>query len=174
VILVSVIVAIGVGAAPAASPGNPLAMAEKGYLQCYRPDVQNKTCQSIASYRRTGPGTYDNKAVLPISSDGPTTLETHTPVVVRNGAVCGQIRARDFMAGTLRVDGSAVPPEEAKPVLEAMAQAVRPFANKEICTRYEPSAGDLTAKITIAGKYQADQDEPVKWITDAEGYTVTR
>ena len=31
-----------------------LALAEKGELQCYRPDVQKKTCQSIASYQLTG------------------------------------------------------------------------------------------------------------------------
>ena len=44
---------------------------------------------------------------------------------------------------------------------------------KEICTKYELFATDFTAKISIAGTYQSDQDETVKWISPAEGYTVT-
>src|SRR4051794_13873899 len=87
VMLLSVFVAAGVGASSVASSANPVAMAEKGQLQCYRPDVQKKTCQAIASYPRTGPGAYDNKALIPVSANA--TLETHTPVVIKSGAVCG-------------------------------------------------------------------------------------
>jgi predicted metalloprotease with PDZ domain len=43
---------------------------------------------------------------------------------------------------------------------------------KEICTRYVPSASDLTAKAWIDGVYQADKDSIVKWISPTDGYTV--
>jgi hypothetical protein len=155
----------------AAVSANPLAMAERGFLQCYRPDVAKKTCQSIASYHRTGPGTYDNKAIIPVSNEA--TLETHTPVIIEGNAVCGSIRAQDVMAGTLRVADRVVAPEAAKPILERIAQGFAPFADKEICTRYEPSGADFTARITIAGTYRPDQDETVKWIGPSDGYTVT-
>jgi hypothetical protein len=75
----------------ATSGANPLALAVQGLSQCYRPDATHKTCQSIATYLRTGPGTYDNKALVPVSSDA--TLETHTPVIIKGDAVCGSIRA---------------------------------------------------------------------------------
>ena len=166
--LLGVIVAAAVGAAPS---GNPLLLAEKGELQCYRPDVQKKTCQSIAAYRRTGPGTYDNMALIPVAADA--TLETHTPVVIKNNAVCGFIRGQDTIAGTLRVGGQALDPEKAKPVLERIAQAMAPMAEQEICTTYEPEGADFIAKITIGGSYRSDQDEAVKWISPADGYTVT-
>ena len=165
------LLAASASALSATGPANPLAKAETGLLQCYRPNVQNKTCQSIASYRRTGPGAYDNKALIPVSNDA--TLETHTPVVIKGDAVCGSIRAKDMIAGTLRVGGREVAPDAAKPILERIAQGVAPLADKEICTRYEPSGTDFTAKITIAGAYQADQDEAVKWIGPGDGYTVT-
>lgn len=159
-------------ASSASAQANPLGPAEKGQLQCYRPNVEKKTCQSIAAYQRTAPGAYDNKAVIPVAND--TTLETHTPVVIKGGAVCGSIRSQDMIAGTLRVSGKVIDPTTAKPILERIAQGVGPLADKEICTRYEPTGADLVAKISIAGTYRADQDEVVKWISPSDGYTVTQ
>lgn len=169
--LLSVFVAAAFGASSAASSANPLVLAEKGEIQCYRPEVQKKTCQSIASYRRTGPGTYDNTALIPVGADA--TLETHTPVVIKEGAVCGFIRGQDAIEGTLRVKGQVLDPEKAKPILERIAQAMAPMADKEICTTYEPSGADYMAKISIGGSYQSGQDEAVKWISPSDGYTVT-
>ena len=169
--LLSLFIVAALGTPVSAGPANPVALAEKGQLQCYRPDVRKKTCQAIASYRRTGPGTYDNKALVPLSANA--TLETHTPVVIKAGAVCGYVRSQDTLAGTLRIDGSIAEPEKAKPILERVAQAMTPMAEKEICTKYEPSGTALTAKIFIGGTYRPDQDEAVKWIKPAEGYTVT-
>ena len=169
--LLGVLVGVALEVSAAASPSNPLAIAEKGQLQCYRPDVQRKTCHALASYSPTGPGTYDNKALIPVSTNA--TLETHTPVTVRGDAVCGFIRSQDLIAGTLRVDGQVIPPEKAKPILERIAQATTSMSDKEICTRYEPAGTDFTAKISIAGTYQRDQDEAVKWVGPTEGYSVT-
>lgn len=157
--------------AASANTSNPLALAEKGKLQCYRPDVQKKTCQSIASYALIGPGTYDNRALVAVSNEA--TLETHTPVVIKGDAVCGYIRAQDMTAGTIRLGGEVVAPDRAKPVLERIAQSVASFANKEVCTRYEPSGSDFTAKVSIGGAYRPDQDVTVKWILPSDGYTVT-
>ena len=163
--------AAAVGATGAATPDNPIAFAEKGQLQCYRPDVQKKTCQSIASYRLTGPGTYDNKALIPLAPNA--TLETHSPVVIKSGAVCGLVRAQELIAGTLRIDGQVVDAAEAKQTLERIANAMTAFTDKEICTTYEPSGRNFTAKFSIGGTYRPDQDETVKWITPGEGYVVT-
>src|SRR6476469_1174748 len=98
-------VALLIGAAATASkPGsteNPLPRAEQGQLQCYEPDTAKKTCHSIAEYRRTGPGDYDNKAIVAVGNG--LTLETHSPITLKGGAVCGLIKSEDVMAGTLRV-----------------------------------------------------------------------
>ncbi len=150
---------------------NPLTRAEAGQFQCYRPDVAKKTCQSIASYERTGPGTYDNKALVALSNDA--TLETHTVVVLRGDAVCGYIRAQDMLAGRVRLRGFTLPPDAAKNVLEKVARSVAPFANREICTRYVQSGADLMAKVWIAGSYRPDQDTKIKWIGASDGYSVT-
>lgn len=150
---------------------NPLSNAETGLLQCHRPDVQKKTCQSIASYKSTGSSTYDNKAVVPLANN--VTLETHTPVVIKGDAVCGFIRAEDTVSGVLRVNNVEVESDQAQPVLEKVAQAMGQFAGKEICTRYEDSAGMLTAKVSINGAYQPSQDMQVIWVSPSDGYVVT-
>lgn len=170
-LFLTMLVAASVGSPSLPVSANPLALAEKGFLQCYRPNAQDKTCQSIATYQRTGPGEYENKAVIPVSNEA--TLETHTPVVIKGDAVCGSIRTQDITAGILRVGGLPLDPDAAKPILEQIAQGFGPVADKEICTRYEPSGTDFTAKIVVAGSYLADQDVTVKWIGPADGYTVT-
>lgn len=169
------IVGLGAIIAPAAvmaAPAqNPLAGAEAGQVQCFRPDVTRKTCQSIASYSRTGERTYDDRTIVAVSKDA--TLETHTPAVLRGHAVCSYIRADDMLAGILRFHGAIVSPDAAKPVLEKIAKSVAPFAGKEICTSYDQSADDFTAKVSIAGTYRPDQDVKVQWIGATDGYTVT-
>jgi hypothetical protein len=168
--LLAVLIASALGTPATASLPDPLAMAGEGRLQCYRPDVQKKTCQSIASYLKTGPGTYDNKALIPVAAHA--TLETHTPVVIRGDAVCGYMRGEDVLAGTLRLDGEVLAPEKAKPFLERIAQGVAPMSGKEICTRYESSGAGLSAKVSIGGTYQPDGDQVVTWVSPADGYTV--
>lgn len=169
--LLTVVVAAALEVSTPTSPPHPLAMAENGLLQCYRPNVQRKTCQSIASYRKTGPGSYDNKALVPLSANA--TLETHTSVVIKANAVCGFLKAEDVLAGTLRVDSAVVEAEKARVILQSAAQAMAPMANKQICTTYEPSGANFTAKISIEGTYRPDQDQTVKWVAPTDGYTVT-
>ena len=158
-------------AAAIAAHENPLARAEAGEVQCYRPDVAKRTCQSIASYVRTGDDTYDNRTIVAVSSDA--TLETHTPAVLRGDAVCDYVRGDDMLAGILRLHGEVLSADRAKPVLEKIARSVAPFAGKEICTRYEPSGSEFTAKVSIAGTYRPDQDVKIRWIGTSDGYTVT-
>lgn len=157
----------------AAPASNPLALAEQGLVQCWHPDSVNKTCRTIASYRKTGPGEYDNAALLPLSPQGRITIETHTPVVLKGDAVCGPIRMHDATAGILRKDGKIVPPAIAQPTLDKLAQLVASVDGLETCTRYEASGPNLIAKVSISGKYRPDLDSPVKWIGLMDGYIVT-
>ena len=94
-------------------------------------------------------------------------------MIIKGNAVCGFIRGQDTLAGTLRVAGQVVDADKAKPILERIAQAMAPMTDKEICTTYEPAGADFMAKISIGGSYRPDQDETVRWISPADGYTVT-
>jgi hypothetical protein len=169
--LISVFFFAAVGAASTAFPENPISKAEEGKMQCYRPDVEKKTCQSIASYQRTGPEAYDNKALISLSAN--VTLEMHTPVIIKSGSVCGFVKAQDVLDGTLRFNGVPVEAERAKPILEQVAEAMAAITDKEICTEYRMSGNDLAARVSVGGTYQPDHDQTVKWIGPDDGYIVT-
>ena len=169
-LLIGALIAASVGASGDAASSDPIANSNRGELQCYRPDVEKKTCQSIASYKRTGQQTYLNTALLPLGND--ETLETRSPVVIKGDAVCGSVTRQEVLAGTLRTGNQVIAAETAKPLLESVAQAISPFFNKEVCTRYAPSGADFTAKVSIDGTYRPDQDVIVKWIAPSDGYTV--
>ena len=98
-LLIGVLIAASLGT-PDGALADPIARANGGELQCYRPNVKKKTCQSIASYRRTALGAYINTALLPLGEG--VTLETRSPVYIKGGAVCGSITREEILAGTLR------------------------------------------------------------------------
>ncbi len=166
------LLAIAASTSIADLPSNPLTKAKDGSVQCYEPDDQRRTCRSIASYVATGETTYNNKAVVLISNNGPVTLETITPVIIKVGAVCGFIRAEDISAGKLRVSGKLLSDTEAAPLLVKVAQLMSGMIGKEICTSYVQTANGLTAKATINGVYEANADQRMKWIQPSAGYSV--
>lgn len=152
--------------------GDPLAKAEQGYLQCYEPNEVTKTCRSLASYKRNADGTWDNTAIVLLAPNQPITLETVTPVSIKDGAVCGFIRREDVLKGKLRFSGQLVPDDKAASALASIAESMTPLMNKEICTSYVASQTDLTAKAKIAGETMSVPDQRVKWVPTLGGYSV--
>jgi hypothetical protein len=150
----------------------PLAQSDEGFVQCYEPNDVAKTCRSLAGYKRKGDGTWDNTAIVLIDPRHSVSLETVTPVHVKNGAVCGYMRSEDVLKGKLRVSGEAIPDEKAALVLARIATAMAPMMNKEICTAYVQGQGALVAKATIEGSTTPLPDQRVRWILPSDGYTV--
>ena len=139
----------------------------------HRPNAIRLRLMSAMGGKRTlavgNIGTINN-ALLPLGDD--VTLETQFPVVIIGDAVCGSITQQEVLAGTLRVHKQVLAPETAKPLLGRVADAISAVFDKEICTRYEPSGADFTAKASMDGVYQPDKDTMVKWIGPTDGYTV--
>ncbi len=172
-LIASVLISAIGSSLPAQSTTNPLEFADKGLLQCWRPDLSKKTCRVIAAYRKTGPGTYDDTGILALSSRRPITLETHSPVVVRGDAVCGAVRTEELRSSIVRDGARIVAPADAEPILDQIAQFMAPIDGQETCTRFEPSGPDFIAKISVAGRYRPQLDQKIKLISPADGYIVT-
>jgi hypothetical protein len=94
-------------------------------------------------------------------------------VVIKDGAICGVLRAQDIIAGHITVAGKLLPAGAAAPVLGQFAKAMTPMLNKEICTTYEDTADGLLAKVRVNGVYDPELDQYVKWIDPSEGYRVS-
>jgi len=152
---------------------NPLELAEAGSVQCYEPNEEKRTCRSIESYRSLGEQRYATTAIILISPAESTTLETTTQVEVKNGAVCGLVRADEIAAGRLRVAGHLIGENDAKPYMAAILQSLKALIGKEVCTTYVPSSDGFLAKVAINGVYRANTDQRMKWIGPNDGYTVS-
>ncbi len=163
-------------AAPAAPPpfdaADPLAFAKLGMSQCYGPNVANKTCASLVSFRDNGDGTLSNISTVLISHDPVAVLKTITPVSVTDGAMCGQITADDIAAGTLTVEGNLLASDAAAPYLAKISAGMTPLYGHQICTSYSDNGKDLTAHIAFDGVARPEQDGEVLWVSDKDGYTV--
>ncbi len=150
----------------------PLDRARDGLVQCYQPNDEAKTCQSIARYERNDDGSWDNTAIVLLNPTQPITLETVTPVWLKDGTVCGYIRNEDILHGLLRISGQLVSDEKAAPILAAVASSLAPLMNKEICTDYVQGPTELIAKSRIEGGSPEVPDQIVKWVSPSEGYEV--
>ena len=150
----------------------PLALGDQGWVQCYEPNDQEKTCRSIATYWKNSDGSWDNIAVVQLAPSRPFTLETVTKVSEENGAVCGTIRLKDVLNGKLRQAGKQIPKHNAVPILRKIAEGMASLIDKRICTQFEPVPAGLIARSTIEGGNSAFPDQRVKWVSDSEGYRI--
>jgi hypothetical protein len=151
---------------------DPIAPAAKGQMQCYSPNVAMKSCRSLAMYKANGDGTFANTAIVLVKASPLTVIQTVASVTVRDGAVCGAITEADIRAAKMSANAQTVPPEQAAPFLGQLVTALKPVIDREICTRYEGSGPLLTAKATMDGVPQPDDDQTVLWVSASDGYAV--
>lgn len=158
--------------APGETFPDPIGPAAEGKLQCYGPDPVRRTCSALAGYRSDGKGGFLNDAEVLISHRTGLVMRTVEPVIVREGAVCGQITRAAHEKAEFLVNGQPLAGEGAKQARATLAQLDAPLFDREICTRYPPEDDHLVAKATLAGKADAFPDQKVIWVSPAEGYRV--
>ena len=146
---------------------DPLSPATAGGLQCYSPDIARKICQSLAAYARSSDGEIVNTAVVLISTSPPITMTTTTPVVVRDGVVCGAIRAMDIGAATFTLSGRPLDDAQTSSLRQQMSANMSAMFDREICTAYK---SDGTAEATLGGALQPVMK--VIWVAPDQGYAV--
>ncbi|MDP1632651.1 MAG: hypothetical protein Q8L66_14645 [Caulobacter sp.] len=166
-LLVLVLAAAGAVAGPAA---DPLAPARAGWLQCHTPDRSRKTCLALAGYRFAADGAILNEAQVLLSPDPLVTLTTVSPVVVRDGAVCGPFEGLD--TASVAVRGQPADAGTTAAVRQQMIAAMAAYIGKEGCTTYAPAGDGLIGHVTLGATRRPDLDQPVLWVDPAEGWVV--
>ena len=159
-------------AAPDAGPADPLAPARDGMMQCYGPDAARRTCKSIAGYTFGSDGVMNQAEVL-VSPAGPMVMKAATPVVVREGAVCGPVRAEDIDASQVVFAGRPLAGAQAEKVKAQMKSGLGPVLGAEVCTTYVPAPQGYTTQVTVNGTPAPDMsNSQVIWVRSDEGWTV--
>jgi hypothetical protein len=148
----------------------PIAQAASGQLQCYQPNIASKTCRSIAGYRTTVDGIV-NTATVMLSAKPLITMETVTPVEIKNGQVCGKLRAHDFETAKLLMDGSPVNAEIDEALRKQLSAGLQSEFGHEICTAYIADGGGFIAKATDNGVPVPGKQRLI-WVSPGDGYKV--
>lgn len=144
-----------------------LARAREGQSQCFQPDERRKTCKIMASYSFSDDGRIMNTAQMLMDETGPAILVVTSPVVLKNGAICGQLehlpKARFLVAG-----------QPATPNQESGYRLMLSLAPKkgEICARWTGVGNGYRVRGTLDGKPKKDFDQRMIWVEPGEGYVV--
>jgi translation initiation factor IF-1 len=157
-------------AAQAQELAPPIAQATSGQLQCYQPNIANKSCRSLAGYRMTVDGIV-NTAVAMLSADPLITMETVTHVEIKNGQVCGKMRAHDIQTAKLLMNGSPVSAQIAETLQKQLFAGLKSEFDHEICTAYIPDGDGFIAKATDNGVPVPGKPRVI-WVSPGDGYKV--
>jgi hypothetical protein len=171
--MIGLAVSMFLAVAPAAVPRDPLEPAMAGQVECYIPNVERRTCRSIGAYAKQSNGIVHNTSIVLISADPPATMETTAPVQVKGRAVCSVLTARDIATARFRIAGKPVEAGPAESLREAIAGDMKGIFGREVCASYAPGKdGALVAEVSLDGKRTPKLDQPVLWVSPADGYKV--
>jgi hypothetical protein len=151
---------------------DPIAPAATGKLQCHTPDVSHKTCNSLAGYKIGPDGAIQNTALVLISKNPVVTMETVSPVTVKAGKVCGQIREQDIENAKFATADHALDAKQVGPLREQMKLAFKALFNHEICTRYVADGDGFNAIATMDGQAMPGAEQRVIWVAQGDHYKV--
>jgi hypothetical protein len=158
--------------AQAASLGAPLQPASEGKLQCYSPNTERRTCRSLSGYELKPDGTIANTASAMMAPEPVVVMTAVTQVTIKNGQVCGAIRAEQIQNASFTIGGAPASAEQTSTIRERVVAAMTSLFGVEICTTYETAAGTMTAEASIGGVRRPEADQTVIWVSPSDGYKV--
>ena len=148
---------------------DPLAPARDGQLQCHMPDKARKTCAALAGYTFAADGTILNQAEVMMNPSPLIVMRDESPVVVRDGAVCGPLGG--FEDAVFTIEGQPADPATADMIRGQVSAAFRQLGT-EGCTRYAPQGEGWLAEAVVDGRPRPDLNQTVIWVSPSDGYSV--
>jgi len=168
--VISLLLALALQAAVEPVVADPLAPARIGDLQCYGADPVRRTCRAMAGYTFGTGGQILNQAEVVLQASPVVTMRTVSPVMVRDGAICGPLSGID--KAQISVRGRRMTEEDAAPVRAQVAASMANILGKEVCTTYRRSGDWWIAEVTMDGLARQDMNDTLIWVPASAGYTV--
>lgn len=159
-------------APPGAPAADPIAPAWMGQAQCYAPNADTKACASIGAYARDARGVIQNTAEVLLSAEPRIVMTTMAPVEIKGAAICGVIQQRDLDTATFTLNGAPADAATAEAIRRSIGPGYAPVLNREVCSIEAKVANGLVAQVTVDGARRPELDQPIRWVSPAEGYTV--
>jgi hypothetical protein len=150
-----------------------LAPAREGQLQCYVPNVEAKTCESLAGYSFDAQGGIVSQGEVLISPAQPlVVMSMSSPVTVRNGALCGPMTAEDLQRASFTIDGAPADAAQTQSIRAMLTQQLAGLLGVDVCTTFTPDSGGFRAEASFNGTPQPMLTQRVIWVGADEGYRV--
>jgi hypothetical protein len=152
----------------------PIEPTARGMVQCYSPNVERRTCRSMASYRVAADGGIENVARVLLPTSPEMVVEFTSQVTIRAGQICGYVRAADLDNARILINGVELKPSLAANY-RAWAQTLyEDMLEREVCTAYIPDGGVFLTRITVDAAPWNEARMRVIWVSPADGYRVGR
>ncbi|MBL8546006.1 MAG: hypothetical protein JNL81_06045 [Hyphomonadaceae bacterium] len=165
--------ALGLLASPAsAQTDDILAPARAGQLQCFEPNVANKTCQALDAYTVGADGAVQNATQAVISPAPLIVMRMVLNVTIRDNAICGPLTTADINAATFTVDGNPASAEQTAQIQNAMRNQLGPMLNLETCLTLRPDGDTMRAETALNGVGRPDMAQRMIWVGANDGYRV--
>jgi hypothetical protein len=155
-----------------AASADPLAEGFAGKQQCYRPNVEKKTCAALSGYSLRHDGAIVNTADVLLSPNPQVVMRTISTVQFKDEAVCGPMRKEDIQVATILVNGAPLPEDKAVSARAQIIGAMKSMLGREVCTTYVPDGDKLSAKVTVDGAAKPEYTQTVIWVAPEDGYRV--
>ena len=151
---------------------DPLAPARAGQVQCYEPDVEQKTCESIGTHRFEHDGRIVSKAEIVINDDMRILLVAQNEVYIRDGAECssGPLSPDEILS--IEIDGEALSGGELDSLSEELVAALNEvLGDGEFCSTYHPKPdGSMVVLSTVGGEPRPDLTSTARWVRREDGW----
>jgi hypothetical protein len=151
---------------------DPLGPAWRGQVQCYQPNVEQRSCVSIGAYSKDAAGAIQNEATVLLAVQPQIVMRTTAAVQVKGEAVCAVLAAQDIEAAKFTIDGQPAEAENAASIRRGIAPAYKQVLNRELCTTYEGAGEEMKALVSIDGRRRPELDLRVRWVSPADGFEV--
>jgi hypothetical protein len=159
-------------ALPSLAHATPLSvmLATPGKAQCFNPDAAKKTCTSLVTYQQDAHGVL--QATTLSIQDGPTNMQSVSPVTIRGEAACTTLTAQSLEAATFFVGG--VPADPARTAqLRAEAQSGAEDAiGHQTCNAFVPNGALFAVQSSVDGRRTPGGDQTMIWVAPGDGYRV--
>lgn len=160
--------------AVAAPDAGPLEPARTGLVQCYSPDLKNRTCNAMGAYRFEADGVIWNDARNMVLAIPQIVIYASSKVLVRGDAECALSTDIEADITAVEVDGVPLAGDLYQTVRKQIADGRQAaFGEGEFCSTYHPNPdGTLRAVVTLDGVERPEFESTVVWIDPADGWTL--
>ncbi len=159
--------------APAPQPvADMLAPARAGAVQCFSPNLTNKTCRSIVGYRFGAGGAIFSDAQVIMQVSPTVVMRATTQMVQRQTRLCGEATPADIDAAQFTVGGTPATDAQAQDLRTKTKTHLAARGHSELCAEFVPETGGFEVRAFADGARQPGFDDHVVWIRPDAGFTI--